>query len=216
MIADANICACGCGRATRPATQTDRRKGLIKGQPTRCLTGHRIRPPRPQPVAAPDGSLVLPLRCGVLVQLDAADWPRLAGYGWYLGRHGYVVATARIAGRKTVVLMQRIITDAPPHTEVDHLSGDKLDNRRSNLRVTTSQLNQVNRRHMNRNNTSGVRGVTSCGSRWHARICVARRTRFLGSFEDKVDAVRARRSAELRFWGEQCPVPAGMEEGIAC
>lgn len=39
-------CRCGCGRATLPASRTDRRKGWVKGQPTRFLKGHWRPPPK--------------------------------------------------------------------------------------------------------------------------------------------------------------------------
>lgn len=37
------LCACGCGVPTPPARYTDRRSGLVKGQPTRYIKGHTRR-----------------------------------------------------------------------------------------------------------------------------------------------------------------------------
>lgn len=41
------LCECGCGQPTRPAKWTDKRRGTVRGQPRRFLTGHHRRGPRP-------------------------------------------------------------------------------------------------------------------------------------------------------------------------
>ena len=38
----AGLCQCGCGERTRVATQNDRRRGHVKGQPLRFIHGHAI------------------------------------------------------------------------------------------------------------------------------------------------------------------------------
>lgn len=39
----AGLCQCGCGEATQPARQTDRSRGIVKGEPRRFLPGHNRR-----------------------------------------------------------------------------------------------------------------------------------------------------------------------------
>lgn len=70
-----------------------------------------------------------------------------------------------------------------PAAELDHINGQRDDNRLGNLREATHAENMQNRaRH--RNNTSGSAGVNWCGRkrRWVARICVDGRRRHLGYF----------------------------------
>jgi hypothetical protein len=147
------------------------------------------------------------LDCGV--QVDEQDLLLLDLHSWYITASGYV-ATSVWGPPQGCVLLHRLITRAPAGTVVDHISGDKLDNRRTNLRVVDQTLNQANRKHLNRNNSSGVRGVQytpdlSSKRPWRAQIQSHGRVRHLGLFETKEEAMRARRQAERDLFGELCP-----------
>lgn len=84
--------------------------------------------------------------------------------------------------------------------QVDHINGDRADNRLCNLREVDNQQNQRNVR-LTRNNTSGVCGVhwNRRANRWHARIGIDRRQISLGLFKDKNEAIQARRAAEAQY-----------------
>lgn len=89
-----------------------------------------------------------------------------------------------------------------PPNEVDHINGVRSDNRIANLRLATESENQANRK-LDRNNTSGVKGVTwnkSC-KKWQAQIKVHRVTRYLGVFEDKASAAQAYKAAADASFG---------------
>lgn len=92
---------------------------------------------------------------------------------------------------------------------VDHINGDGLDNRRANLRIVPDQINQINRKRLNRNNASGYRGVSYMRStgKWRANITVDYRQVHLGSFVTAEEAFAARRAAELQYYPEACPLP---------
>ena len=83
---------------------------------------------------------------------------------------------------------------------VDHIDRDKKNNRLANLRAVTNQENSRNA-SANKSNTSGVKGVHwhDAGGCWTARIMVDYKSIHLGSFEDKDEAIRARRQAELKY-----------------
>jgi hypothetical protein len=153
--------------------------------------------------------LAIDLKGGFVTLIDEGDASRLEGLFWYRTANGYVGAMTVTGGKRTAVLLHRHLTDAPPKTHVDHINGNPLDNRRDNLRIVTPNINQVNRKRLNRNNSSGVRGVVWIKSRevWLAQIMVNRRNRFLGYFTHQENAITARRAAEVEAWGEQCPVP---------
>lgn len=76
---------------------------------------------------------------------------------------------------------------------IDHLNGDRGDNRISNLRNTTKAENNKNRA-MDTRNTSGVAGVSwnKRLSKWQSKLS----RRHLGFFEAKEAAIRARKAAE--------------------
>lgn len=75
--------------------------------------------------------------------------------------------------------------------QVDHINGNKLDNRPANLRAATHAENQRNAR-IRKANTSGVKGVSWLAprSKWQARCKVNGRDHYLGIFSD-LDAAAA-------------------------
>lgn len=83
-----------------------------------------------------------------------------------------------------------------PDGDVDHLNGNRSDNRLTNLREATRLQNSRNRRMDSRCKT-GTMGVTMRGTRWIARINVNGRGRYIGMFPTKEDAIAARKNAEI-------------------
>lgn len=89
-----------------------------------------------------------------------------------------------------------------PEHVVDHINGNRTDNRLSNLREATLAQNQQNRTGTQRNNTSGIRGVSwnrFC-NKWMAYIQHNGRSKTLGYFENLEHAASARKEAELRLF----------------
>lgn len=84
-----------------------------------------------------------------------------------------------------------------PIFEIDHLNGDRSDNRIQNLRKVTKSDNQRNS-SLRVNNASGVNGVNWVTSkrRWLARIWDGDIHRYLGAFKNLEDARQARIRAE--------------------
>ncbi len=74
---------------------------------------------------------------------------------------------------------------------VDHINGDTLDNRRSNLRLSTTKQNSCNR-GLSSNNTSGYKGVSfdKRNGLWKCRIGVNGKDKHLGYFDDPIQAAR--------------------------
>jgi hypothetical protein len=87
-----------------------------------------------------------------------------------------------------------------PTYEIDHVNGNKMDNRIENLRDVRTSENGKNRPKQ-RNNTSGVTGVgyTQTTGKWFARIKVSQKLIHLGYFNTKEGAVRSRLLAENRY-----------------
>lgn len=90
----------------------------------------------------------------------------------------------------------------PPH-EIDHVNGDKSDNRIANLRRATRSQNCANKRSR-RDNVSGVKGVQwfERNQKWGARICIDGQTQFLGLFDRLEDAAAAYKNAAHKYFGE--------------
>jgi hypothetical protein len=121
-------------------------------------------------------------------------------YKWY--RTAYDYAETRLwlrgQGRHRTVKMHRLIMDildAGPTLQVDHINGERLDNRRENLRVVTAAENQANRHGISSrpNRTSRFRGVWWCrtNKRWMAGVQVNKVKYPLGWFETEDLAAEA-------------------------
>lgn len=91
-------------------------------------------------------------------------------------------------------------TGAWPAAQLDHINGDRSDNRLENLREATDAMNAVNKARAD-TNTSGVTGVSLCkrSGKWAAYIKRHRKKHHLGRYADLEDAVAARKAAERRF-----------------
>ena len=80
---------------------------------------------------------------------------------------------------------------------LDHINRIKTDNRICNLRAVTQKENGLNC-NISKNSSSGFTGVSFDKKRlkWCAYINRSSKKISLGSYENKVDAIRARRIAE--------------------
>ncbi len=115
---------------------------------------------------------------------------------WSLQPNGYVIA--RFSGPRRMVYLHRFISEPPPGLHVDHINGDKLDNRRCNLRHCTQSQNQYNRK-LDRANKSGYKGVCfdNFAGRWMASIKINKRFKFLGHYNNPASAHEAYRAAAV-------------------
>lgn len=90
-----------------------------------------------------------------------------------------------------------------PSDLIDHINGNPVDNRISNLRECTSTQNQANARPR-KDNASGYKGVFFCkiSKKWIAYLdCNGSRIN-LGRFKEKSTAIEARAQAEIAHFGE--------------
>jgi len=127
--------------------------------------------------------------------VDAADYGFLARRTWRLAK-GY--ATTRINGK--LVFMHRHILKPGEGELVDHRNGDKLDNRRSNIRVCNSQDNARNRFAVT--GKSRFKGVRNDRGIWRAQIKIDQVTIHLGCFDTELSAAKAYDKAALLHFGE--------------
>ena len=123
---------------------------------------------------------------------------------------GDVVGSAHNMGyltvqiNKKVYLLHRIIWFMVygkfPENDIDHINGDRSDNRLSNLRDVCHKENLKNKRRQ-KNNKSGVVGVGWYNKlgKWKACIMVDGRTIHLGYFYKKSKAIKARKDAEKEY-----------------
>lgn len=146
------------------------------------------------PFQLSDGSLALVDDCDRHLVVEV-KWSRSS-------RKGY--AAGRVGGQR--VYLHRYILQAPKGLQVDHINGDVLDNRRSNLRLCTAGQNQWN---VPGRSASGRKGVTKARNQWRAEIMVnrVRWIRFFRTFEEAVaqrEAWERELHGEFAWGGEAC------------
>jgi len=151
---------------------------------------------------------ILPLTKGYYVLVDEEDYDFLAQWKWHacISPSGNVYAMRNsppINGKRTHIMMHRIINKTPDGFRTDHINGNGLDNRKSNLRTVTPVQNGQNRRP-NKKGTSKYKGVfwhkQHC--KWYAQIQVNKKSIFLGLFTDEDLAAKAYEKAAKEKFGE--------------
>ena len=84
-----------------------------------------------------------------------------------------------------------------PVNLIDHVNGNRADNRISNLREASRSENAQNMRNAHDDNgSSGLLGVSKNGYGWQARICLNGKQRYLGTFPTPQEANSAYLSAK--------------------
>lgn len=95
--------------------------------------------------------------------------------------------------------------EQPPKV-IDHINGDKTDNRIVNLRKCTYSQNNMNSK-INSRNKSGTTGVSfnKNSGKWQSNIHVGKKNTYLGIFDNINDAIKARKDAEKKHYKEFSP-----------
>lgn len=133
--------------------------------------------------------------------IDLEDVVKTNKYKWHLDSVGYVSNSGHIKKNIKSIRLHNFLLRKKG---IDHISRNRLDNRRNNLRKASSSLNSFNKK-IQSNNTSGCCGVHK--NKWEnsgfvAIIQVNYKTIRVGNFQNFNDAVKARKEAELKYFGE--------------
>lgn len=148
--------------------------------------------------------------------VDEEDYPRVCKRKWGMSpKEGYAyrkdIAYREYDGTSYYVgvAMHRLLADAKDGEFVDHINGDRLDNRRSNLRICTRQQNLQNRMpsEVINGNTkqSRFKGVSKSVNKtnpWRATIGINGRSFYLGCFPTEEAAAAAYDEAAIAAFGE--------------
>jgi hypothetical protein len=132
------------------------------------------------------------------VDADLGKGPRK----WIAYVSPHTVYAYRTNQRLHRIIVERVIgRKLTANDIVDHIDGDGLNNRRSNLRLATPSQNAGNSR-IRSNNTSGYKGVCFISGKWVAQITYKSNPMTLGRFDDILDAARAYNAGAIKYFGK--------------
>lgn len=139
-----------------------------------------------------------------LIQFNRSWYAKWAGWAYYVCCCEYL-SYNNGSPKYKIHYLHRWIVDAQEDEYVDHIEQtETLDNRRSNLRVTTNSKNNQSRKGKNVNNKSGYRNVfwNSGIEKWTVTLMVKYERIHIGDFDDVHEAGKAAEIARHEFYGE--------------
>ena len=122
---------------------------------------------------------------------------KLAGY---INAKGYLIIRLPKSAYAAHTLAWIYIYGETPDGVIDHINGNKVDNRIVNLRNVSQKENTKNAR-LSKRNISGCNGVRwdNSKNKWTAYIGVNYKKINLGSFDNLDDAISARKEADTKY-----------------
>lgn len=143
---------------------------------------------------------LIPLLRGHFAKVDLDDVKSVSSFFWTRSKYGYAYSNER----GNAGWMHRFVMQCPEGLEVDHIHGDKLDNRKSQLRICTKRQQQGNRWKSKHAKTSKFKGVYFCKKlkKFVAYGREGAKNKRLGTFQDEQDAATAYNRWASLYFGE--------------
>lgn len=126
--------------------------------------------------------------------IDDEKYYDVIGYKWHIKKGGYVCNSKKR-------LIHRFLLNPNTTDIIDHINGNKLDNRLCNLRISNPTLNSHNRLKKE-NTTSKYIGVSKKGKNYTAMITKDKKKHNIGVFKTEEDAAKARDKKAIELYGE--------------
>lgn len=155
----------------------------------------------------------IPLTQGKFALVDNKYYKFLMQWKWYFSTNGYAVHRS---GKKTVYMHRLVaaLAGVDLSHDIDHRDGNKIDNRRRNLRSATRSENHQNQRQRS-DSTTKYKGVhpTWEGS-WHACITVDGSVINLGTYKTQEQAAAAYDHGAVFYFGKRARINGVAEKFV--
>ena len=142
-----------------------------------------------------DGSVCLVLTGGKTMRIDKNKLPLLGGR-----RVGYDGKYAHLSFYGNSVRVHSLLCPCKQGEEVDHINHDRLDNRKSNIRICSHSENMHNQ-VLRRDNSSGFSGVSKKRNKWYAYAQIDGK-RIIKGFDSIEGAIEFRQAIAKKMHGE--------------
>lgn len=147
--------------------------------------------------------MTITLKNGRQFQIDDQDWDTVKCIKWnvHIMKKGYkyVYTFQKVNEKRKMVYLHRLLMNCGESLFVDHINGDTLDNRRSNLRLSTNKQNQWNQKRVR--GLVQYKGVTFENGGYRSRIRINGKKKSLGRFKTAIEASNAYNKASLELYG---------------
>lgn len=143
-----------------------------------------------------------------LAIIDKEDYHKVKNYKWHYSK-GYAKTQEKGCQKKIRPSLHNVILNS---MWIDHIDGNPLNNKKSNLRRATHGQNSMNQK-VRTDNTSGHKGVywSKNKQKWIMQITKNQKVITKGGFRTIEDAIKARKEAEEKYFGEFARKDYGTE-----
>ena len=155
-----------------------------------------------------------------LAYVDDEDAEWLRQFTWFLDTDGYAkrarprsLGTPRNARMHKEIVEKVLGQPTPAGRVVDHRDGNRLNNRRENLRIATHAENSQNK-SLGSNNSSRYIGVRPLGRRWRAEVKNNRRNESGAVCDTAEEAAHARDRRALELFGRFAKLNFPRKRGL--
>lgn len=199
------LCKCECGNITSVST------ALLRNGNTKscgCLQKESVKKLNKNKKIINKYNLdyeygiLIPNNSNDEIFFDKEDYDLIKEFCWRVNKYGYVVTSTfneRTNKNNKIIKLHRFIMNCSDGFVVDHINGNKLDNRKCNLRICKQENNTKNHK-LYKTNSSGVSGITWNKNNQNWRVRIGNQN--IGSFSNFNDAIKARKVAEEKYFGE--------------
>ncbi len=151
---------------------------------------------------------------GKFALVDDEDYNKFNKYSYHLSVYATRCILKRIGGKNKKIRLHREIMNAKDDQMIDHINGNKLDNRKCNLRFCNPSQNNANRKKQSFNKI-GLKGVSyttdNNSNKYRARIGYRGKDVWIGTFDNSIDASNAYDKKAIELYGEFAKLNKAVE-----